>query len=186
MGVWIRPRSGNGMKAMKSGLPGPPGTVTVRGMAVLALTLGLLVAPVSPQTVEQRYEPFATGAVTTIYPGKDALGATDLADLLLWYVPGASVHRFQNGVTVGLRGGAVNLREPGGFATEVAKRPEGWMNPLIIVDGFKVSNEDFSWRLLSLSPFTVERIVVLRDLASTTVYGTRGSRGVILVFTRRR
>ena len=34
------------------------------------------------QTVERRYDPHATGAATIIYPGEDALGAMDLADLI--------------------------------------------------------------------------------------------------------
>lgn len=56
----------------------------------------------------------------------------------------------------------------------------------LIIDGVKISGDRALSELLSLNPFRVERITVLRDLASTSVYGIRGAEGVILIFTRRR
>jgi TonB-dependent SusC/RagA subfamily outer membrane receptor len=159
--------------------------------------------PGSSQTVERIFDPYALAAATTIYPGETGLGATDLADLIQWYVPGAIVARTWNGdIAVSLRGGHTSLtgsgqtgsgpppgaRIPGtpGSGQGGGSPPSPPGNPLLIVDGYKVSNKDFSWRLRSLSPFRVERMVVLRDLASTAIYGIRGARGVILVYTRRR
>ena len=52
-------------------------------------------------------------------------------------------------------------------------------NPLIIVDGFEVSS------LNDIPPTDVESIDVLKDAASTAIYGARGANGVILVTTKR-
>ena len=131
------------------------------------------------QTVEPRYEPHAAGAATIIYPDETALGARDVVDLLQWHVPGATVGRCGSMVAVTLRGGRLPMVSPGGDCPTPG-------NPLLIIDGVKISNDNFSSEIRSLNPFRVERLEVLRDLASTAVYGTRGARGVILIFTRRR
>ncbi len=52
-------------------------------------------------------------------------------------------------------------------------------NPLIIVDGFEVSS------LNDIPPTDVESIDVLKDAASTAIYGARGANGVVLVTTKR-
>ncbi|WP_310560534.1 SusC/RagA family TonB-linked outer membrane protein [Flavobacterium sp.] len=51
-------------------------------------------------------------------------------------------------------------------------------DPLYIVDGFPVPN------LQHLNPSDIKELVVLKDAASTAVYGSRGSNGVILVKTK--
>ncbi|WP_242155622.1 SusC/RagA family TonB-linked outer membrane protein [Aestuariivivens sediminis] len=51
-------------------------------------------------------------------------------------------------------------------------------DPLYIVDGFPVPN------LQHLNPDNIKELVVLKDAASTSVYGSRGSNGVILVKTK--
>ncbi len=178
-------------------------------LAALVLGLVALPDPGSSQTVERIFDPYAAGATTTIYPGETGLGATDLADLIQWYVPGAGVARSWNGdIVLSLRGGHTPLTGTGqtgsgpppgsgipgtppspGIPTGGSGQGGGLNapgNPLLIVDGYKVSNEDFSWRLRSLSPFRVERMIVLRDLSSTAIYGRRGANGVILVYTRRK
>lgn len=146
-------------------------------LAATNLALASLPFPTSAQTVARIYEPFATGAATTIYPGEDALGATDLVDLLQWYVPGLVVNRCPEGdIGIRIRGGSEGL----------LGLPPCDANPLLIIDGVKISGDNFSSEIFSLSPFRVERITVLRDVASTSVYGTRAADGVILIFTRRR
>ena len=50
--------------------------------------------------------------------------------------------------------------------------------PLLIVDGMEVSD------ISDLSPDEVETIDVLKDAATTALYGSRGANGVILITTR--
>jgi len=57
----------------------------------------------------------------------------------------------------------------------------GQTGALVIVDG--VPRPDFS-PSIGLSPIDVARVEVLKDAASTALYGFRGSAGVILVNTR--
>lgn len=52
-------------------------------------------------------------------------------------------------------------------------------SPLIILDGFEVNS------LNDVPPTDIESIEVLKDAASTAIYGARGANGVILVTTRR-
>ena len=56
--------------------------------------------------------------------------------------------------------------------------------PLYVVDGVAVEpgpNGDLS----GLNPYDIESIKVLKDAASTTMYGVRGGNGVILIKTKR-
>lgn len=51
--------------------------------------------------------------------------------------------------------------------------------PLYIVDGIQIENA-----LSVLSPQDIENITVLKDAASTAIYGARGSNGVVLITTK--
>ena len=55
----------------------------------------------------------------------------------------------------------------------------GKNDPLYIVDGIKTSSIDF------LSPNDIESIEILKDAASSAIYGSEGGNGVIIVTTRR-
>jgi len=57
--------------------------------------------------------------------------------------------------------------------------------PLVVVDGAP-SGRPAGQALLALSPADVDRIQVLKDVGSTSVYGTRGANGVILITTKKR
>lgn len=73
-----------------------------------------------------------------------------------------------------------NSGEPGSTAT-IRIRGVGSPNssdPLYIVDGFPVPNLQF------LNPNEIKNITILKDAASTAVYGSRGSNGVVLVETK--
>ncbi|MFD2285878.1 SusC/RagA family TonB-linked outer membrane protein [Pedobacter petrophilus] len=59
------------------------------------------------------------------------------------------------------------------------------LSPLIIVDGFIAGGNDFGSIFSQLIPEEVESITLLKDAASTAVYGNRGANGVILVTTNR-
>lgn len=53
-------------------------------------------------------------------------------------------------------------------------------SPLFIVDGVPIEDG-----LLSMNPDDVESIQILKDAASTAVYGARGANGVFLITTKR-
>src|SRR5690606_22360205 len=55
-------------------------------------------------------------------------------------------------------------------------------NALIVIDGVPAEHEN---ALASISSRDIESISVLKDAASTAVYGSRGANGVILVTTKR-
>lgn len=118
-----------------------------------------------------------------IYPAHDAPGATDLGQVIQGRSPGAVVTHFSNGlVHVLLRPG------PGCEAARVDDEPpppDSIHNPLLIVDGVPVTPREAAWELGHLDPAEVLRIVVVRDIASTAMYGTRGECGVIFLTTKR-
>jgi TonB-linked SusC/RagA family outer membrane protein len=57
----------------------------------------------------------------------------------------------------------------------------GSVTPLYIVDGVEVRAGDFS----SINPGDFESVTVLKDAASTSIYGSRGANGVIVVTTKK-
>jgi len=57
--------------------------------------------------------------------------------------------------------------------------------PLVVVDGVP-SSRPAGQALMSLNPNDVASIDILKDVSSTTVYGTRGANGVILITMKRR
>ncbi len=54
-------------------------------------------------------------------------------------------------------------------------------DPLYVIDGFAMENFDSN----SLNPEDIESITVLKDASSTSVYGSRGSNGVIVIQTKK-
>ena len=72
-----------------------------------------------------------------------------------------------------------------GAAAAVTIRGKGSINgsnaPLYIVDGVQVTSADFA----SLNPADIESYSVLKDASSTSIYGSRGANGVIVITTRR-
>ena len=59
-------------------------------------------------------------------------------------------------------------------------------DPLIVVDGVPVKDGDLSDALAGLTPEDIRQVDVLKDVASTSIYGIRGNAGVIVINTRRR
>jgi TonB-linked SusC/RagA family outer membrane protein len=72
-----------------------------------------------------------------------------------------------------------------GRAADVTIRGKGSINgsnaPLYIIDGVQVTSADFS----SLNPADIESYSVLKDASSTSIYGSRGANGVIVITTKR-
>ena len=56
----------------------------------------------------------------------------------------------------------------------------GNSDPLIVVDGFPISGT-----LASVNPNDIESIEVLKDAASSAIYGSRGANGVVLITTKK-
>lgn len=74
--------------------------------------------------------------------------------------------------TVGAPGGDVRIRIRG------ANSVLGDNSPLFVVDGFV--GADFS----TVNPNDIQSIEVLKDAASTAIYGSRGANGVVLITTK--
>jgi len=74
----------------------------------------------------------------------------------------------------------------GRFTMTVRGRPTlgDRREPLVVIDGMQFG-ENGSDVLATMTPRDVKRVEVLKDPASTGVYGTRGTNGVVLVTTRR-
>lgn len=53
--------------------------------------------------------------------------------------------------------------------------------PLIVIDGFPVTGNDFS----NINPNDVESVTVLKDAAAASIWGSRAANGVIVVTTKR-
>ncbi|HEY0679872.1 MAG TPA: TonB-dependent receptor plug domain-containing protein, partial [Chitinophagaceae bacterium] len=98
---------------------------------------------------------------------KRPLASTSMA--LQGFAPGVVVQ--QGSGQPGADGGSITIRGIGSITGSTA--------PLIIVDGVEgVSIND-------IDPNVIDNITVLKDAASTAVYGVRGTNGVILIKTKR-
>ena len=112
-------------------------------------------------------------------------------------MPSASFQEALQGASPGLQVVA-NDGAPGA-AISVRVRGIGSINasnePLYVIDGIpvtsgSVSQTDFSNGgrssnvLSSLNPNDIESLVVLKDAASTSIYGSRGANGVVLITTK--
>ena len=110
-----------------------------------------------------------TGAVTTVDVTK-AFGSKPLNDptkALQGLVPGLTILYGNGGLTAGA---VVNIRGVGSI--------NGSGRPLILVDN--VQTDDLS----IINPNDIESISVLKDAASSSIYGARAAFGVILIKTK--
>lgn len=102
------------------------------------------------------------------------------------------------GKAAGLQATTISA-QPGGnteFRIRGAASPQAGNDPLIIVDGFPISdpgtmdvgryNEGKKDNILaSINPNDIESIEVLKDASSTAIYGARAGNGVIIVTTKK-
>ncbi|WP_018473380.1 SusC/RagA family TonB-linked outer membrane protein [Echinicola pacifica] len=110
-----------------------------------------------------------TGSVQTVE-------ASDLADLPVSQVTQklqGQVAGVQINQTTGKPGQGMSVRIRGQLSVS------GGSEPLYVVDGFPISGD-----IGSLNPDEIEEITVLKDAASTSLYGSRAANGVILITTR--
>jgi TonB-dependent starch-binding outer membrane protein SusC len=77
-----------------------------------------------------------------------------------------------------------NSGQPGAAANVVIRGRGsilGSTEPLYIMDGVQISATDFS----TLNPADFESLTVLKDASATSIYGSRGANGVVVITTRR-
>ncbi len=112
-----------------------------------------------------------TGAVATVDVAKvmDSRSTTDVTKALQGAVPGLTITNNDGGIN---STPTMKIRGTGTFSNGFAS------SPLLVVDGVVV--EDISF----LNPDDIAEISVLKDAASSSIYGTRASFGVILITTK--
>ena len=110
-----------------------------------------------------------TGSISTLEAGDmNAENAVSVADMLRGRVSGVDV--------IETPGGGIQLRIRGTHSMM------GSSEPLIVLDGFALQSRDGV--LYDINPRDIESITVLKDVASTAIYGVRGANGVIVIKTK--
>lgn len=82
----------------------------------------------------------------------------------------------------GSAGGGSTIRIRGGASLNASN------NPLIVIDGVPVDNNDLPGSanfLNTINPNDIESMSVLRDASATALYGSRASNGVIIITTKK-
>lgn len=112
-----------------------------------------------------------TGAVSTVDVSKtlEARPQSDVTKALQGVVPGLTILNSSGELNAKPK---ITIRGTGTLSNSANS------NPLIIVDG--VAMDDISY----LNPNDIQNISVLKDAASTPIYGTRAAFGVILITTK--
>ena len=109
-----------------------------------------------------------TGAVASVTGDKLAANpVATVSEALQGQLPGVNVISQD-----GRPGGTMSIRVRGGGSITQSN------DPLFIVDGVQVSSID------DIAADNIESIDVLKDAASTAIYGARGANGVILITTK--
>jgi TonB-dependent SusC/RagA subfamily outer membrane receptor len=111
-----------------------------------------------------------TGAVTKISEDEVVGSPLRLEELLRGRVAGLQIIEGRNGVTFRIRGTNSMLAD---------------QEPLIVVDGIQISSQNLATALTGLTRDDIKSVTVLKDVASTSVYGFRGAGGVILITTKK-
>lgn len=109
----------------------------------------------------------ATAAMSTV--DGDALEKINLPNV------GRSLQGLASGVTVSGASG-----QPGSNPTILIRGvgTNGNNQPLVVIDGFQGGD------LSTINPADIESVQILKDAASTAIYGTKGANGVIYVTTK--
>jgi iron complex outermembrane receptor protein len=151
--------------------------------ALIALTgcggRGLPEAGPKPGEVDVGYgtqpEEKVTGAVTSVSEGDiNPTRPLRLEELLRGKVAGLEI--------VTRRDGRQILRIRGGTTSLVGAQDQ---EPLVVVDGVPISSDGLASALAGLTSEDIRQVDVLKDIASTSIYGSRGAAGVILITTKR-
>jgi len=111
-----------------------------------------------------------TGSVQTV-------GSEELKDL-----PVSQVTQKLQGRLAGVQIRQTSGRPGQGMSVKIRGQMSvsGGSNPLYVVDGFPISGD-----IGSINPDEIQDITVLKDAASTALYGSRAANGVVLITTKK-
>ncbi len=110
-----------------------------------------------------------TGSVQTVDVAELAdIPVTQVTQKLQGQLAGVQINQ-----TTGKPGEGINVRIRGQLSIS------GGSDPLYVVDGFPIAGN-----INTLNPAEIESISVLKDAASTSLYGSRAANGVVLVTTK--
>jgi len=110
-----------------------------------------------------------TGAVTAFSNETLSSGPLRIEELLRGRIPGLVISGSGNSITFRLRGSNSMLFE---------------QEPLVIVDDVMIQSGNIANALAGFTPEDIKQVSVLKDVASTSIYGSRGGGGVILITTK--
>ncbi len=111
-----------------------------------------------------------TGSVQTVDLSEFAdIPVTQVAQKLQGQLAGVQINQ-----TTGKPGEGINVRIRGQLSVS------GGSDPLYVVDGFPIAGN-----INTLNPAEIEDISVLKDAASTSLYGSRAANGVVLITTKK-
>lgn len=111
-----------------------------------------------------------TGAVQTVSAAeiKD-IPVSQISQKLQGRLAGVQINQ-----TTGKPGQGMNIRIRGQLSVS------GGSSPLYVIDGFPISGD-----ISNINPDEVEDITILKDAASTSLYGSRAANGVVLITTKK-
>ena len=112
-----------------------------------------------------------TGAVSSLSEKELSVRPLEIDELLRGKVAGLEVLQVGNGVTLRIRGTNSMLLN---------------QEPLVIVDDVMIQEGRIGNALAGLTRDDIKSVSVLKDIASTSVYGSRGAGGVVLITTKAR
>ena len=105
---------------------------------------------------------------------------TSVKSKALAEIPTADIAQSLQGRAAGVN--VINSGSPGGKTTiniRGISTLKGSVDPLYVVDGVFTSD------INSISPASIEKIDILKDAAAASIYGSRGSNGVVIVTTKK-
>ena len=110
-----------------------------------------------------------TGSIQSIsMEGLQDIPAGQVTEQLQGRLTGVQINQ-----TTGRPGEGMSVRIRGQLSVS------GGSDPLYVVDGFPISGD-----LSSMNPAEIDNITILKDAASTALYGSRAANGVVLVTTK--
>ena len=112
--------------------------------------------------------PQSTGATTSVAIDQGSSGAVSVDELLRGRVAGLQITALPEG----------------GYSYRI-RGAQGSADPLFLVDGIEIHPSQLHTALAGLTREDIRKVDVLKDLASTAMYGMRGAGGVVLISTKR-